>query len=165
MKLNISYLKEIGACSEAIKYYKKKYGKEEVDVMTAYNEAEIDWRVWFMGNAELDVVLHLINNGADVNASNNFGSTALILASSRGHTDIVRLLIDHGADVNASNKYGDTALMWASSSRLFDIVRLLLDAGADVNASDSFGETALIWASFYDHYDIVELLRSKGAKG
>jgi ankyrin repeat protein len=130
MKLNINYLKEIGACSEAIKYYKKKYGKEEVEVMAAYNEAEIDWQVWFMGNAELDVVLHLINNGADVNASSNNGDTALMWASRFGHIDIARLLIDNSADVNAKDDNGRTALKYASNNGHTDIIELLKSKGA-----------------------------------
>jgi ankyrin repeat protein len=125
MKLNINYLIKIGACSESIEYYYNKYGDKEVDVMAAYNEAKINWQVWFMGNADIDVIQHLINNGADVNIRDNFGYTALIWASFYGHIDIVRLLIDAGADVNASANDGWTALAWAEWNNNTDIVELL----------------------------------------
>jgi ankyrin repeat protein len=165
MKLNISYLKKIGACPYVVSYYYYKYGDEAVDILSAFNETKIDWRVWFMGNAELDIVQHLINNGADVNASGNDGDTALMWASWNGHYDIAKLLIDHGADVNAKDEYGRTALMGASGLGHLGIVRLLLDAGADVNAKNNFGETALMYASRCNgHPAIIELLRSKGAK-
>jgi ankyrin repeat protein len=44
-------------------------------------------------NGYLDLVKLLINNGADVNAKNNFGFTSLMLASVNDHMDIVNLLI------------------------------------------------------------------------
>jgi serine/threonine-protein phosphatase 6 regulatory ankyrin repeat subunit B len=44
-----------------------------------------------------DVVNVLVNRGADVNVKDNWGATALMLASSNGHTVIVKLLKDHGA--------------------------------------------------------------------
>jgi ankyrin repeat protein len=164
MKLNVTYLREIDACSKAIAYYENKYGDNEVDIMTAYNEAEIDWQVWVLWNADINVIEHLIDHGADVNAKGGNGYTALILASFYGHIDIVRLLIDAGADVNASSNTGSTALMLASDCGYLDIVRLLIDAGADVNTSNKYGWTALMWASDCGYLDIVELLRSKGAK-
>jgi ankyrin repeat protein len=42
----------------------------------------------------------LLKSGADVNAKNNDGLTALMLASSYGRKEIVKLLLDNGADVN-----------------------------------------------------------------
>jgi ankyrin repeat protein len=130
MKLNINYLIKICACYKAIEYYRNKYGNKEVDVISAFKEAKINWQVWFMGNADIDVIQHLINNGADVNIRDNFGYTALIWASRFGHIDIVRLLIDAGADVNARNDGGRTALMYASDCGYLDIVELLRSKGA-----------------------------------
>ena len=59
----------------------------------------------------------LIDAGADVNASDNAGGTALMLAEQNGHTEIARLLIDAQADVNAKNHQSRTALMKAAKSR------------------------------------------------
>ncbi|MBX7223850.1 MAG: ankyrin repeat domain-containing protein [Blastocatellia bacterium] len=46
-----------------------------------------------------EVVLLLLDNGADVNTVANFLNTPLSLAAKRGHTEIVRILIERGADV------------------------------------------------------------------
>ena len=43
------------------------------------------------------VVKLLIEKGADINARDNSGRTALMIASKNGHTQIVELLKAHGA--------------------------------------------------------------------
>ncbi|MBQ6002370.1 MAG: ankyrin repeat domain-containing protein, partial [Synergistaceae bacterium] len=55
-----------------------------------------------------------IINGANVNAKDNKGYTALMWAAEKGHTEIAEMLINHGADVNAENNSGFTALMLAT---------------------------------------------------
>ncbi|KAK2616958.1 hypothetical protein QQS21_000047 [Conoideocrella luteorostrata] len=102
----------------------------------------------------------LVCDGANVNASNHYGS-ALEAASTRGHEAIVRLLLDHGADVNAHGNYS-SALEAASARGHEAIVRLLLDHGANVNACGNY-ESALQLASMASHEAIVRLLLDHGA--
>ena len=93
-------------------------------------------------------------------ACTQLGSTALIKASTNGHTEIVRALIAAGADVNAeefevffsirvafnvmapSRKSSGTSLIKASANGHLDVVRALVEAGADKSAKDSKGRTA-----------------------
>jgi serine/threonine-protein phosphatase 6 regulatory ankyrin repeat subunit B len=105
----------------------------------------------------------LIDKGADVNAKNKDGDTALMSASLKGHTEIVKALIEKGADVNAKDKAGWTALMSASFYGYIEIVRALLNKGADVNAKSENGYTALMYASQYGRIEIVNALLNKGA--
>ena len=57
----------------------------------------------------------LLQNGADVNAKNNNGETALIMSSMYGaNPEVVRILLENGADVNAKTNDGKTAFLWAS---------------------------------------------------
>ncbi len=110
----------------------------------------------------IDAIKMLIEAGADVNAKNNFGATALLWCARDGEK--ARLLIEHGADVNARSKQGRTPLMLASMREGgSDIVALLLSKGADVNAADTRGETALGLAAGYGGIDIVRLLIAKQA--
>ncbi|MGP8090842.1 MAG: ankyrin repeat domain-containing protein [Syntrophobacteraceae bacterium] len=48
-------------------------------------------------NGHRDVVQLLLGKGADVNAKNNGGKTALTYASGRGHQEVKDLLIKAGA--------------------------------------------------------------------
>jgi hypothetical protein len=57
-----------------------------------------------------DVVQCLVENGVDVNATDQEGNTALMAASETGNLNIVSILLGKGADVRARNKHGQTAL-------------------------------------------------------
>jgi len=110
-----------------------------------------------------DIVSLLLDKGADVNAQDADGYTALSIASRNGHTEVVKLLLDKGADVNVQDADGDTALIWASRNGHTEVVKLLLDKGADINAKDKYGDTALILASRKGHTEIVKVLLNAGA--
>lgn len=69
--------------------------------------------------------IHLM---VDVNAERRDGSTALVLASFKGHLEVVAELLNHvDIDVNAVNRNGATALISASGCGHFEIVVELLN--------------------------------------
>ena len=51
--------------------------------------------------------------GADVNAANSMGLTALLGAANRGSNDIIELLAEHGARLDVKDKEGRDAMRWA----------------------------------------------------
>ena len=79
--------------------------------------------------ADAAAVRLLLEKGADPNARNEAGATALMWAA--GDAEKTQLLVDHGADVNARSGDARTALSiaagWSGSS---DVVKILLDHGA-----------------------------------
>ena len=78
-----------------------------------------------------DMVKSLVTSqNADVNATDERGSTPLIEAARYGHEDIARLLIAAGANVKAKDNDGKTALMLAIQGDHEDVVRVLNQAGA-----------------------------------
>jgi len=76
-----------------------------------------------------------VAQGAEVDAKDRFGYTALHRAASDGNEDVVRLLLDHGADVNAeyrcyvNDPRTATALNDAMVHDRVSVVRLLLERG------------------------------------
>ncbi|MFO8012432.1 MAG: ankyrin repeat domain-containing protein [Phycisphaerae bacterium] len=56
----------------------------------------------------------LIDGGAEIEATDIGGDTALMDASKRGQVECVEVLLDAGADVNASNRFAETALHQAA---------------------------------------------------
>ena len=72
----------------------------------------------------------LIEKGADVNAKDVHGETALMKAIMCARIEIITILIEKGADVNARDKNGRTALRWATERGLTGTVKLLRAHGA-----------------------------------
>jgi ankyrin repeat protein len=109
-----------------------------------------------------DIVLLLLEGGADTETRSNRGETALYLASSCGRTEIMRLLFSHGADPNArvgTCYVGWTPLHAASHRGRPEVARMLVEHGANPNALDYLGGTALHIAS---KITVVELLLEYG---
>ncbi|ENH64044.1 Putative ZDHHC-type palmitoyltransferase 6 [Fusarium oxysporum f. sp. cubense race 1] len=70
----------------------------------------------------------LTSQGVDVDArGGRFRSSALHVASYRGHVEIARQLLDCGADINLLDSDGRTALFWATRLGRKEIVDLLED--------------------------------------
>ena len=88
-------------------------------------------------NQELEAVQLVLQLGADVNATNQNGDTALHIAASKGSNAIVQLLVAKGAKLNLKNKLGQTPLSLtellvseSARSRLKSTVDLLQKLGA-----------------------------------
>jgi ankyrin repeat protein len=63
--------------------------------------------------ARLEAVTLCLELGADVNATNSMGLTALLGAVNRGSNDIIELLVRRGARLDIKDKEGRTPLRWA----------------------------------------------------
>jgi hypothetical protein len=106
-------------------------------------------------------VLHLLEAGTPVDASDMIGYTPLMLAARKGQANMVRLLLMHGADWKAENRPRDTALDFAVQSGNIDTVRVLLEREGKITGYR--GRELLSRAYWRPDGDIIQLLRSSGA--
>lgn len=90
-------------------------------------------------------VLHLLQEGAHVDARDEGGSTALALAADYGHRDVVKLLLDRGADPVAGGLSGEGSLIEAARIGLATKVAFLLERKVDSKVNEALftmGESA-----------------------
>ena len=108
--------------------------------------------MWVAGRGQTEIVNALIKAGTNVNAKNNYGMTALMLAARGGHTEIINALIEAGAD-NLTDSEGKTALIYAAwYNSNAETVNALIDAGSYVKQRDNSGRMALYYAR--ENYDL-----------
>lgn len=116
---------------------------------------------------DIEMVKFLVGNGANVNASNSHGQTAVMRAVHSQNVEIIDFLASKGANINAkcfNDADSDmTALMQAAFAGNIEIVETLIRNGADVNAKSAKGVTALFVAEHKGYTEIAALLRKNGA--
>jgi len=105
----------------------------------------------------------LLARGADVNATDPNGFSALYWAAFYGYRELGDLLIAHGADVNTKTRSGETPVYAAAKNGFTDVVELLANHGADVNAASKEGWTPLHLAARQGDQDMVNALLAHGA--
>lgn len=110
--------------------------------------------------ADAGTAQFLIDSGANVNALNRNGESALHRAALRGDAQLVRLLLANGLDVNAQTKSGAAALHGAAVSGSADAGGVLLSGGANIDLATQQGCTALHLAK---DAKVVALLVNAGA--
>lgn len=124
-----------------------------------------------------------INNGGNVNITDESGYTALFMSAIMKRFDIVKMLkqnkaktdffteiaigdiktiskyLEEGININSVSEHGHQALMLAAHQGHVEIIKLLIDKGANINGKHKIsGNTALIGAVFQGNKDIVKLL-------
>jgi ankyrin repeat protein len=85
---------------------------------------------WAATNGHLEVVRELLTLGADPNAQNIYGETALHRAAYADHREVVKELINHKANINTPAEKGLTPLDYAASKNFSEVGHLLIQNGA-----------------------------------
>ena len=111
------------------------------------------------------LVVAALRDGADPDARDNAGNTALHLAAS--NTDdpaVFEALVGGGADANARNDFGDTPLHLAARYNTNPVVlAVLIAAGAYPDAQGESDATPLHWAAWNNGVPAVLALVNAGA--
>jgi uncharacterized protein len=106
----------------------------------------------------------LLKQGADVNAAQGDGMTALHWAAMHGDLELAQMLMYAGANPRAATRLnGYTPLFLASREGQASIVEALLKAGVDADARSSTGSTPLMLAAASGNVEAVRRLLDTGA--
>ena len=110
-------------------------------------------------------VKSLLKTGADANAAQGDGMTALHWAAMKNDAELAQMLVYAGANVKATTRLGaNTPLIIAARNGNAAVVQALLKAGADAKAGTSTGTTPLMLASASGSVDAVKALLAAGAE-
>jgi hypothetical protein len=100
---------------------------------------------------------------ADIEARDEQGRTALLVATMDDRAEIATALIDAGADVNAKALNKDTPFLYAGAEGRNAILKLILATGkANLDDTNRYGGTALIPAAHHGHPSTVRILLGTG---
>lgn len=114
---------------------------------------------------DLEIVRTLLRDGADVNAAQGDGMSALHWAAQNGQAEIVDVLLYAGANPEATTRLaGYTPLHLASRAGNAGAITKLLEGQADVSARSGTGVTALHFAAASGRADAVSALVAGGAE-
>lgn len=108
----------------------------------------------------IEIFNELIRYGADINAKNKYGNTALMIAASDRHNrKKIELILSTLLQAGASEEgLKDIHLLIAINDGDLEKVKSLIDAGSAVNARSYNGDTALIVASRKGRTEIAKIL-------
>jgi hypothetical protein len=87
--------------------------------------------IWAVSEGYHDIAITLIEAGAELNACNTDGNTALLRAACEGRAELASVLIKVGAALDIQNHDGYSALILAQRRGNIEIVESLLHAGAN----------------------------------
>jgi hypothetical protein len=96
--------------------------------------------------------------GANVNVTNRFGRTAMMIAARNGCTDMLRMLHEHGGSLSCRGARGETLLHLAVRNDQLAAVQWLHQAGALSTAVDLFGQSVVHVAARRLDLDILRYL-------
>ena len=111
-----------------------------------------------------DILVKLIEKGADVDSEGALGRTPLLATAASGRVECLKTLLHHGAQVNSTDDKNATALTLAAEFGHMTCVEALLEhETVDIHVRHQSKNQAIHYASMKGHNDILVKLIEKGA--
>lgn len=128
----------------------------EVDCRNAYGHTPLQWASRTQDDNKF--LLPLIVAGADINAGDFEGETALMYAARNERVEVAASLLAHGADVNARTIWGLTALDLCVRYNCHHMLKYLLARRPDYDSKDIHGQSVLHQAAKDGDLDTISAL-------
>jgi ankyrin repeat protein len=131
---------------------------------------------WASEEGDRELVLELLEHGADIDAVDGSGSTPLQLAAEKNHPETVLTLLNAGSDHRALISGGRTLMHWAAEHGFIDVLTYLIQAERQqpddtekehtplIAIQDAEGCTPITRAAEYDQREAVLFLVRHGAE-
>ena len=111
-----------------------------------------------------EILQATIDHGADVNSTNMYGETALLIACKKGNIDAIHVLLNAGADPNIANAKDETCIHHAIVEGCSkETLQAIINHGADVNSTNKNNVTSLMTACENGNIDAIDVLLNAGA--
>ena len=96
--------------------------------------------------SDAEIINHLAEHGANLQALNNKGETMLFFAyKNKVPTEILLSMIEAGADVNKKDAQGNVLLVEVLKNKDIQFAQKLIDYSADINLAGADGNSALTY--------------------
>lgn len=105
-----------------------------------------------------DEVKSSLEAGAEINAQDGRGRTAVMAATHGNHVETVKVLIKAGADINIQDDRQDNPFLYAGAEGYLEILKLVIDAGPDTKIYNRYGGTPLIPAAEHGYVEVAKEL-------
>lgn len=136
------------------------------DVNTVAQDGATALHIAAQSGGLFDFLNFLLDNNLEtpaIDATDEYGQTALLIAIYEAEWEAVKLLLERGAGVNAGKRNGYAPVLGAVIGENEDILQRLLDMRASVDDTDGDGYSALHFAVLNRNHKIVFLLLKAGA--
>ncbi len=110
---------------------------------------------------DLQSVIQVCEQGADLEAKDENGNNALLLSCRLGHANILEYVIESGCKLNITDAHGNSPLTIAAKAGNTQCVRVLLNKDSDidlVSGNKNDGCTAVSFAGMYGHLNTLQIL-------
>ena len=97
----------------------------------------------------------LLAHGANINAQDEIGFSALHAATQERNTGMVAFLLQNGANVNIRDAFGNPPIFRTNLATPIELFRILLESGADPRIKNNYGVSCMEVYTAYP--DILEL--------
>jgi ankyrin repeat protein len=140
-----------------------RHFRVSLKVGSATAHAEFSLLYWALRLERVDLAKFLLQNGADINATNKPGMAPIHAIAETGNLELLELAKSYKVDLTAQDKNSCNALHYAAKSDDPTMACIFVGEGLDIESTSKQGETALIVAVQANKPEMVAELITSGA--